>query len=603
MRDLTNASTLLTLPSSFGAIQLGETFSGALAVNNESAASVDGIILRVEMQTATSKVLLAEVGGPKLSLVAGDTLEAMVHHEIKELGQHVLACTVSYQLPPGARRPMAATTDAAAGGEADDDAGLQTFRKFYKFAVTNPLSVKTKVHVPRSPSAQLSAKERTKVFLEVHIQNLTPEPMWFERIVFEPALGWDVQDVNLLPGGQHTLFSGPMAMMQPQDTRQYLYVLSENNPPSIPTQYTPGTVLPLGRLDISWRSSFGEPGRLLTSMLSRRIPIPPNPPPPRPQQQQQMSALPLHLQRSSTISGLAPHPPSRSSTPPAGGPAPYRSSSPFRNRPMSVPPPRPQSPLTSAGPGTTTAAHLGPPADPIDVDLIIRSIPHDAHLVDKPFRVACTLGIAVSVREGRQRTLSLAVQHVQPPSTAPAAQVPVPEVVVAPPPTSASASTRPSSPASRTPLALLDGPFAASPRTTQLAGAEADESLLRMPPPEPVAGDEARYEKLRGATHFLGPSTLLVPPMTFTRVIPEPMSGGDVGIGGAEPVAKKEERFWEFELAYAPLKIGFVPVGGLRVLLLEDWVDGGVEAYLDKRTSVPVTLKEWDVIGEIWVRS
>jgi hypothetical protein len=124
-----------------------------------------------------------------------------------------------------------------------------------------------------------------------------------------------------------------------------------------------------------------------------------------------------------------------------------------------------------------------------------------------------------------------------------------------------------------------------------------------MPPPEPVAGDEARYEKLRGATHFLGPSTLLVPPMTFTRVIPEPMSGGDVGIGGAEPVAKKEERFWEFELAYAPLKIGFVPVGGLRVLLLEDWVDGGVEAYLDKRTSVPVTLKEWDVIGEIWVRS
>jgi hypothetical protein len=90
--------------------------------------------------------------------------------------------------------------------------------------------------------------------------------MWFERIVFEPALGWDVQDVNLLPGGQHTLFSGPMAMMQPQDTRQYLYVLSENNPPSIPTQYTPGTVLPLGRLDISWRSSFGEPGRLLTSV-------------------------------------------------------------------------------------------------------------------------------------------------------------------------------------------------------------------------------------------------------------------------------------------------------------------------------------------------
>ena len=102
-------------------------------MNNETAAAVDGIILRVEMQTATSKVLLTEIGGPMLSLVAGDTLEAMVQHEIKELGQHVLACTVSYQLPPGARRPMVAATDTA---DAEDDAGLQTFRKFYKFAVS-----------------------------------------------------------------------------------------------------------------------------------------------------------------------------------------------------------------------------------------------------------------------------------------------------------------------------------------------------------------------------------------------------------------------------------------------------------------------------------
>jgi hypothetical protein len=72
-----------------------------------------------------------------LSLVTGDTLEATVHHEIKELGQHVLACIVSYQLPPGARRP--ATSATTSGGTdvdtGDDSSGLQTFRKFYKFAV------------------------------------------------------------------------------------------------------------------------------------------------------------------------------------------------------------------------------------------------------------------------------------------------------------------------------------------------------------------------------------------------------------------------------------------------------------------------------------
>jgi trafficking protein particle complex subunit 13 len=106
-------------------------------VNNESAATVDGVTLRVEMQTATSKVPLVEMGGPTLSLVAGDTLEATVHHEIKELGQHVLACTVSYQLPPGARRPALPVTSITGTGSADtaDDMGLQTFRKFYKFAV------------------------------------------------------------------------------------------------------------------------------------------------------------------------------------------------------------------------------------------------------------------------------------------------------------------------------------------------------------------------------------------------------------------------------------------------------------------------------------
>lgn len=57
------------------------------------------------------------------------------------------------------------------------------------FQVMNPLSVKTKVHAPRSPTALLSATEREKIFLEVHIQNLTQEPMWFERVGLEAVDG------------------------------------------------------------------------------------------------------------------------------------------------------------------------------------------------------------------------------------------------------------------------------------------------------------------------------------------------------------------------------------------------------------------------------
>jgi hypothetical protein len=127
-----------------------------------------------------------------------------------------------------------------------------------------------------------------------------------------------------------------------------------------------------------------------------------------------------------------------------------------------------------------------------------------------------------------------------------------------------------------------------------------------------MQGDEARYDKLRGATRFLGASTLLVPPMTLVRTHPElssaPGSGGGGGGGGGDnddngSDARKEVRFWDFELEYTPLRTGFVPVGGLRVLLLEDRVHGAEEVYPQRRSSTPLVLKEWDVIGEIWVKS
>lgn len=90
---------------------------------------VDSVSVKVEMQTATNKVALAEIGGPKQTLTAKDTLETMVRHEIKELGQHVLACSVTYRTPPG-MRPV------TSGSEHADDPFLQTFRKFYKFVVS-----------------------------------------------------------------------------------------------------------------------------------------------------------------------------------------------------------------------------------------------------------------------------------------------------------------------------------------------------------------------------------------------------------------------------------------------------------------------------------
>lgn len=128
LRDLTHVSEILTLPSSFGAIQLGETFSSCLCVNNESQFDVEAVTLRVEMQTATAKVVLAEYGGSDHKLASGKTFENVVHHEIKELGQHVLACIITYRQPPYSR-PSSGLRENL------EDPSLQTFRKFYKFAV------------------------------------------------------------------------------------------------------------------------------------------------------------------------------------------------------------------------------------------------------------------------------------------------------------------------------------------------------------------------------------------------------------------------------------------------------------------------------------
>lgn len=97
--------------------------------------------------------------------------------------------------------------------------------------------------------------------------------MWLERMQFECVDGWQVQDANSLEnpvsGSKEPLFSGSTALMQPQDVRQYIYILLPVSLPPFPITHAPGAILGLGRLDISWRSSYGEPGRLLTSVRDK----------------------------------------------------------------------------------------------------------------------------------------------------------------------------------------------------------------------------------------------------------------------------------------------------------------------------------------------
>jgi len=229
--------------------------------------------------------------------------------------------------------------------------------------------------------------EREKIFLEVHIQNATQETMHFEQLSFEPTDEWQVQDPNIMDGKQ-SVFSGSIALMNPQDVRQYIFILF---PTSTSSQrplvvHAPGTVYPLGRLNIMWRSSYGEPGRLLTSTLTRRIPLI-NPAPTTHLPQHPASALPLHLKRDRTTSPQSLGSQSRPGTPPLRSPA----------APMA---------LTGQGAGSVSLS--------IDAHLTLHE-PLPSHVrVEEPITLAFTLHInsTPQIPTIPSRPLLFAIQHV-----------------------------------------------------------------------------------------------------------------------------------------------------------------------------------------------
>lgn len=316
LRDLA-LSDLLVLPAHFGNIYLGETFSAFVSVNNESLDRVVDVTIKAELQTTSQRFSLVDTslagggslnqgklptGSPKLSLDPGKTAEFVLSHEIKELGIHILVCSVHYTVTGGPLTP---------GSRPEDN--KKFFRKFYKFQVQNPLSVKTKVH----------SLVDGRVFLETQIQNIMTGPMHLDRMRFEPAELFSFVDMNSrsvvpedrqspakpmssLPLTQLSTLSrsssvrdqnlpteptksvpgSPMmspnqdsgeifgSYLGPQDTRQYLFLLVPKPDPS-----SPGTLNPLvrstpnlGKLDIIWSTQMGQTGRLQTSQLTRKVP-------------------------------------------------------------------------------------------------------------------------------------------------------------------------------------------------------------------------------------------------------------------------------------------------------------------------------------------
>ncbi|XP_065185608.1 trafficking protein particle complex subunit 13-like [Sycon ciliatum] len=228
---------VLSLPQNFGNIYLGETFSSYICVHNDSQQTVQDVVFKAELQTASQRITVyGNHRGNLVEMVGAASMDDVIQHEVKELGTHILVCTVSYQYQ----------------GE------KLHFRKFFKFQVMKPLDVKTKFYTV----------EDGDLFLEAQIQNIMTQPLFLETVALEPSHLYTIQ--TLKEETDTTAFAeGRARYLADGDTKQVLYRLK-------PKQVNfARNVSAVGKLDIVWRTNFGERGRLQTSQLQHMISVTP----------------------------------------------------------------------------------------------------------------------------------------------------------------------------------------------------------------------------------------------------------------------------------------------------------------------------------------
>jgi len=222
----------------------------------------------------------------------------------------------------------------------------------------------------------------------------------------------------------------------------------------------------------------------------------------------------------------------------------------------------------------------------IEVDILITDIPRASVMLQMPFSTSFRLTIAAvpPSSSSESRIISLAVQHVQPPRT-------IPDNLLPPSDDGESFNSQLHFATSMT-SAWHNENKSILPEALQHSPTQADTVTLPSPFTEPCLGRQV------GVT-FVGSSATFLPPFRISRA--EAASNHQVENQTTEDMAPKVEATQDFELTYIPLQKGFVTIGGLRILLVEDKVDRG-DTEVDRQKNVRI-LREWDVVAELWVKT
>ncbi|KAF8672432.1 hypothetical protein HU200_049643 [Digitaria exilis] len=230
---------LLVLPQSFGAIYLGETFCSYISINNSSCFEARDVVIKAEIQTERQRILLLDTTkSPVESIRSGGRYDFIVEHDVKELGAHTLVCTALYN---------------------DGDGERKYLPQFFKFSVSNPLSVRTKV---------TSFQDIT--YLEACIENHTKSNLYMDQVDFEPAQQWkatrlEADEHPAVKSAIGDLCKQPILIRAGGGIYNYLYQLKSSSDETGQPK-TEGSSI-LGKFQITWRTNLGEPGRLQTQNI------------------------------------------------------------------------------------------------------------------------------------------------------------------------------------------------------------------------------------------------------------------------------------------------------------------------------------------------
>ena len=258
---------LVTLPSSFGVLHVGESFGCVLCVNNELPKNaqnpmITGVRITATLQTPSQPDgIPLDLIGPKgeqmdgTTLAPGETFSRIVHCDLREEGTHILQPTVTYD-------EMTVPSDLPPGVPLSTEARSRTFRKLYQFVTQQLLSVRTKIQ-PLPPSDEDSRD--IEHVLEAQIENIGDVQIVIEDVRLLPkpqfvACGLNIWDVAVSKEGTEQIH------LRPGEIQQVCFMLqqSADRQDHDPSPTRDGRMT-LGQMSVQWRGPMGESGSLSTA--------------------------------------------------------------------------------------------------------------------------------------------------------------------------------------------------------------------------------------------------------------------------------------------------------------------------------------------------